>query len=329
MEEKKMKKTIRNTLFIMALCTGIAACAGDGEEIGAPIEITPEYELPQKGASDAANARILNYYNKYGSYVVYDFSNKDAWWLQVTGNSQSGGRTYHATTGDFSNVDAMLDYIEDIWLKYFSDDFLKKGGMPYRVFLADSVYMKRDWDDGTFMITTQNYAINGNGLIIGGMNQVSTMDATTKKARKIELFTALWAYYRAQGLLSIPNEFYAETDYVTKPTMTKGQWGYEYTADDIAALRNRGFMPKYSQYGYSVYDEIYMKYSDTYDTWNGKSDNDIRILDYDYYMTQILNATDEAVADYLAYPAVKKKWDCLINFYKTNYSIDLRAIAKE
>ena len=111
MEEKKMKKTIRNTLFIMALCTGIAACAGDGEEIGAPIEITPEYELPQKGASDAANARILNYYNKYGSYVVYDFSNKDAWWLQVTGNSQSGGRTYHATTGDFSNVDAMLDYI--------------------------------------------------------------------------------------------------------------------------------------------------------------------------------------------------------------------------
>ena len=31
----------------------------------------------------------------------------------------------------------------------------------------------------------------------------------------------------------------------------------------------------------------------------------------------------------MTYPAVKKKWDCLINFYKTNYSIDLRAIAKE
>lgn len=323
-----MKKTFRNIIFAVALCAGFAACADDGEDIGAPLDITPDYVLPQKGASDAANARIMEYYNKYGSYVIYDFNNKDAWWTQIAGSNDKS-RQYFATTGDFSNVDAMLDYINDIWLKYFTDDFLKKGGMPYRVFLADSVYIKRDWGDGTFMVSPMNYSINGNSLIIGGMNNIPTMDPATKSTRKIELFTALWSYYRGQALIDIPEEFYASTDYVTKPSMTKSGWSYVYTDDDLSALRNRGFIPKYSQWGYSVYNEIYMKYSDTYDTWSNATVENRKSNDYDYYMSQILNASDEQVAGYLSYPAIKAKWDCLVNYYKTQYGIDLRALSKD
>ena len=72
-----------------------------------------------------------------------------------------------------------------------------------------------------------------------------------------------------------------------------------------------------------------MRYSETSTTWASSSTETIRNNDYNYYMAQIFNATDEQVAAYLKYPAIKRKWDTLINYYKDNYGIDLRKIATE
>ena len=213
---------------ILAVSACLFSCANDGEDIGSPLEIYKDYDLPQSGASDAANQRILNYYDKYDSFVLYDFTNKDAMWVMSTGNASSGGREYITTLGDPANVDAMLDYIEDIWLKYFSEDFLKKGGMLYRVFLADSLYMQRDFGDGNIMKTPTNYMINGDALIIAGMNVISELTDAEKKARKLELINALWNYYKGKGLVDNPEEFYAGTDYITPPHMSYeiGDYGY-------------------------------------------------------------------------------------------------------
>ncbi len=318
---------------ILAVCACMVSCADDGEGIGSPLDIYNDYDLPQSGASDAANQRILNYYDKYGSFVLYDFTNKDAMWVMNTGVASSGGREYIATTGDPANVDAMLDYIEEIWLDYFPDDFLKKGGMPYKIFLADSVYMKRDWGDGNIKKTAYNYYINGNSIIIAGLNKVSTMTEYEKSTRKAELFNAMWTYYKSNGLIDDPEEFYAGTDYTTKPTMTYGmgpdgyyQWFY--TQDDLDALRNRGFIPNYSAYGYNVYSEIYVKYSDAYDTWTNVAESTIKANDYNYYLAQIMKATDEEAAELLKYPAVAKKWNFLIDHYKESVGVDLRAMSK-
>ena len=60
-------------------------------------------------------------------------------------------------------------------------------------FLADSIYWERDWGKIQY-----NYRVNGNALIIGGMNaNLTAMDAATKKARKNELLGATWDYYIA------------------------------------------------------------------------------------------------------------------------------------
>lgn len=101
---------------------------------------------------------------------------------------------------------------------------------------------------------------------------------------------------------------------------------YEYTPEQLDALRNRGFIPNYSQYGYTVYSEIYMKYSETSDSW---SYNDPRANDFNYYIAQILNATDEQAAEFLKYETVATKWNIILDYYKDNYGIDLRAIANE
>ncbi len=318
----------------LAVCAGLFSCADDGEGIGPSIEIYDDYDLSQGAASDAAKQRIKDYYNKYGSYVLYEFTNKDAFWVMTTGVANQRGE-YFTTHGDPKNVEAMLDFIEEIWLDYFQDDFLKQGGMPYRVFLADSLYQQIDYGDGYAPKFTKNFMINGDGLVIAGMNTIPTMTDSQKSAIKMELFNGLWDYYRGKGLVDNPEEFYADTDYKTLPQMSYelGQYGYYewiYTEADLAALRNRGFIPNYSAYGYSVYNEIYMKYSETSNTWENSytTAETIKANDYKYYMAQIMQATDAEAAEFLKYPAVAKKWNFLIDHYKETVGIDLRSLSK-
>lgn len=318
---------------ILAVSACLLSCTDDGEGIGSPLEISKDYNLPQSGASEAANRRILNYYDKYDSFVLYDFTNKDAMWVMNTGNASNGGREYFTTLGDPANVDAMLDYIEDIWLKYFPEDFLKKGGMPYRVFLADSLYMQRDFGGGEIYKYPANYMINGDAVIIAGMDIISKLTEAEKKARKLELFNALWDYYKGKELVDNPEEFYAGTDYITPPHMSYevGPYGYYewvYTDEDLDALRNRGFIPNYNAYGYSKYNEIFMKYSETSNSWTNTAEATIKANDYKYYLAQIMQATDEDTAEFLKYPAVATKWNFLVNHYKETVGIDLRALSK-
>ena len=87
--------------------------------------------------------RIQQIFDTYTSYVLYNYTEKDAFWTQASADGSA--QTYRVTMGETRYVDAMLDYIQDIWLQFFPEEFLKKGGMPYRVFLADSIYWDRGW----------------------------------------------------------------------------------------------------------------------------------------------------------------------------------------
>ncbi|MEI3423419.1 MAG: hypothetical protein V8R91_21515 [Butyricimonas faecihominis] len=81
--------------------------------------------LPQGDASDEANARIQDIFDTYGSYVLYNYTYKDAFWTQTSAGVPES-QVYVAKMGETRYVDAMLDYIHDIWLQFFPDDFLKK-----------------------------------------------------------------------------------------------------------------------------------------------------------------------------------------------------------
>lgn len=317
-------KTIKYAMLAVIASLSLTSCVSDGDDIGAPLEVYDDSSLLHGDASDAANARIKEIHDKYGSYVYYNFTDKDALWAPNTGMANNFPMA--TTLGDPKNVDAMLDYINDIWLKYFNDDFKKNGGIPYRVFLADSLYTIRDYGGGNIYHIPSNYKITGNSIIIAGMNQVPTMDAATKTSRKSELMLAIWDYYRQHNVITIPDEFYEGTDYITEPSYTVevvSPWYSTYTYD-VEGLRNRGFIPSRSQYGYN--SEIVSR-SGSWTSWNTEETN--KTADYNAYMSQIFLGSDEDVATYLAYPAVKRKWDILVNYYKEQYNLDLRAIAKE
>lgn len=323
----------RNIISFFAAISSIMAtvsvvsCSKD-VPVGDPVEITGGYVLPQSGASDEDNARIMEIYEKWSSYVLYDVDSVDVYWKQISGNASSGGMVYVFKEGDPKYVGDMLDYLDEIWWHYFPDEFLQKGGIPFRVYLVEEYYSYRDWGGGqTSAPLYMDYQINDNSIMLSGMSQVASYDADTKRAKKVALLSDLFTNWISKSIIGTPSEFYNVSDYNTEPEMTTDDgYSYYYTDEQLKALRNRGFIPKYNSYGYSVYDEIYMAYSGGTSSWTY---NDPRSNDFNYYISQIFHATEEQVADFLQYETVKTKWNIILDYYKDNYGIDLRAMATE
>lgn len=299
---------MKKIIFIIVCLWGLGVSCSEDTKIGTPDEILPDYVLPQGDASDEANDRIQDIYDTYGAYVLYNYSSKDAFWTQtaVGGSAQ----IYVIKLGETRYVDEMLDYIHDIWLQFFPDEFLKKGGIPYRVFLADSIY----WDRSAISpgwYTCYNQRINGNSVSIAGMNKdLSGMSASIKKARKNELISTMWDYYIAQGLLNVPDEFYKDTDYEKIPALPSG------SEEALEAYRKRGFLPS-AYYGETPSEWFWGDYA-----WTQAKENDLKS-----FMFHLRERTDAEVAWFLnnpEYELIQKKWNILIDYYKKEFGIDIR-----
>ena len=306
----------------------MSSCSKD-VPIGDPVTINAGYDLPQTGASDEANARIMDIYEKWSSYVLYDVDSTDVYWKQIAGTASSGGMVYRFVEGDPQYVGDMLDYLDDIWWHYFSDEFLQSGGIPFRVYLVEEYYYYRDWGSSGVSPNyyMDYYMVDDNAIIISGMSQVASYDEDTKRTKKRALVSELFQSWISRGLLGTPEEFYTISDYTNEPdveivydseTMTSA-----FPPEDIEELRTRGFIPKYAN-PYSPYNEL-LTYSGQWTSgYFDPSSND-----FDYYISQIFNATDETVAEFLKYDAVATKWNIILDYYKDNYDIDLRFIATE
>lgn len=71
----------RNRIYwLMLIVLGFVACADD-KEIGDIPSLTPEYTLPQ--GNSPADDRIVALFNKYGTYVLYDYEETDLKWIQA------------------------------------------------------------------------------------------------------------------------------------------------------------------------------------------------------------------------------------------------------
>lgn len=318
------------TAFLACTIAAISmmSCSKD-VPIGNPIDINAGYILPQSGASDEDNARIMDIYEKWSSYVLYDMDSTDVYWNQIAGTSSSGGWIYCFEKGDPAYVGDMLDYLDEIWWHYFPDEFLQSGGIPFRVYMVDQYYRYRDYGDGQIsMLTYDDFQVNDNSIIVSGMSVVSTYDADTKRAKKRALINALFTNWQNRSVITVPTEFYALSDYTTEPEMTTDNgWSYYFTEEQLEAYRNRGFIPRITETsGYINSSEIYTKYSETNSSW---TNSDPRSADFQAYISQMLYATDEEVAAFLKYETVAAKWNTILDYYRDNYGFDLRGIATE
>ena len=88
------------------------------------------------GKTPQADGRIVDLYEKYGSYFLYDFTLLDLNWNQVANLT-----SYKLALGDPGLCGDMLDLLDEVWLQFYPEEFLKKN-LPYRVFLWQTQFIK-------------------------------------------------------------------------------------------------------------------------------------------------------------------------------------------
>lgn len=128
-----MKKILKNSWLCIILLLSINACSKDklviDENLGGM-----QYDLP-KGAPGSIDERIYNIYQKFGTYILYDFAPEDLAYLW------SGGWSVWYTpaiTTDEKYVSKVLDVLESTILNKFEPEFIRRS-FPYKVFIVDSL----------------------------------------------------------------------------------------------------------------------------------------------------------------------------------------------
>lgn len=138
-------------LYILAAFTLLATACNKEETLTASGE-SGAYKLPQ-GNHDF-DATIKNYYDKYGSYLLYQFSNRDSYWTPAGWKNAAYDTINKRWSAGFlvkpaeeTYVPKQLQIIDRLWFRFYSDKFLKEF-LPGKILLCsavDSVYLGNDF----------------------------------------------------------------------------------------------------------------------------------------------------------------------------------------
>ena len=107
-------------VFVLVALSTWTACSDD-KDLGPDIPFVGSYQLPQGKSS--ADDRIVELFNTYGSYFLYEYTQKDFNWTQVSVGS-SANYSYGTILGDPVYAGDWLDVMERIWLDFYPEDFL-------------------------------------------------------------------------------------------------------------------------------------------------------------------------------------------------------------
>ncbi|MBC5621314.1 hypothetical protein [Butyricimonas hominis] len=291
-------------IFVIVALSSWTACTDNDNDLGPDIPFGESYKLPQ--GKSPADDRVVALFEKYGSYFLYEYSQKDFNWTQVA--VSTGNNIFGTILGDPQYLGGMLDLLEEVWLNYYPDDFLEKN-LPYRILLADSVKQTYTYERPA---TYLKLYLTTNTLAIAGLNEdVGSMSLADKKSTKNWIQQAFLDHLLNINAIEAPNEFYQVSDY------TKA------TERDPMNARERGFIPSIDseeQYGYA---SEWCYFVDYYTKMLSK-DTDFK----QYVKNMISHAVTEenSWATYLTFPLVKKKHDILQAYFLEKYGIDLQAI---
>lgn len=279
---------------LILMITGIFACAEDNH-VGDIPELTAEYVLPQGHSS--ADTRIVEIFENWGTYILYEYSEADLQWLQVEVNNMWNG--YEFTAPDTLYVDEMMDFLEKAWFQFFPNEFHQKF-MPYKVFLASEL----KYVDSYYGTETEySVRIVGSHMIIAHCSdELANMTNEEKIMFKQNIQDALWTSWLNE--LDIPDEFYEVSNYSVIASANPEDWNY---------ARGLGF----------IADEDGVEWS-TQDPWPSTALSEY--ADLDTFVSGMCNRTSEEWEEDLAYPLVKQKYDILRDYFLDSHAFDIQAI---
>lgn len=137
---KKIK--VFGIILLTGLCYIVSSCNYDETPLTAS-GIKSGYIVPQ-GNHDY-DSEILDFYSKYGSCLLYKFTDKDTYWTPtgwkngVLGPSSQGGSPgYIVAPSDEKYVGKQVRLLKNLCFAFYTDEFLKKF-LPVKLMLCSSV----------------------------------------------------------------------------------------------------------------------------------------------------------------------------------------------
>lgn len=296
-----MKKIVYSFVYIALGMMAFTSCADNDDDLGTIQVPGADYVLPQ-GKNAEADQTILSLYEKYNTYFLYDFTEKDFQWSQVNAGSL-GDAAYRFDPIAPEKVSDLLEAIQKGWLDFYPETFLKKS-LPFKVLLAEDVQTQErtfDWSTWDYVISWVNKPSRhiANQMALGNVSEPwAEMSAFDKRSFKSYVQTDFLLYCVEQGLVEIPVEFYAVSDYTI-------DMGWSATDKDA---RNAGFVyDPFTDFEWSVDGTI---------TKSG---------DVNAFVASLVYRTDAQWEDDLAYDLVKRKYDILVSAFESA-GIDIKRI---
>lgn len=256
------------------------------------IEIIPDVVEPEYNlpqGNHSYDARIVDFYKENSCYILYKFSNKDFRW-NITRQI-----SFVADQADEAMVGQSLDFLEDKLFRFYTKDFLKKS-LPYKILLASRIRALEgslNAPDTIAAPVAATYTISN--LAFGHCNN-KLLTLTDPEIYKIknDLHSIFWQSAVSGGRIEMPPLFVNATNYL-------------------------------NVYSFNIKTHGVIKYG------NGFSIN----TDFSDYIELITTHTLAELESTLFLKIndpngrYRFKYDAIINYYKSNYQIDLQKIKND
>lgn len=145
-------------LLILSLFFLAASCSESGVVPDGTLG-EPEYDLP-RGEPGSLDALIYEFHERYGTFVLYDFPERDIRW-----EWRSSWRNFYVPVapGNERYVQRLLTFLQDGFFGNYSDKFLRMN-LKYKIFMVERVYSWLKEDENTLV----NLQVKDDGMVLGG-----------------------------------------------------------------------------------------------------------------------------------------------------------------
>lgn len=280
-----MQTTIsRIFILLFSGCLGMLASCRKEAALYAPLP-PDAYELPQ--GNSAYDDTIVAFKQQYGSYILYNFTNRD--FAYARGSSISDT----AAVPDPAYVPDAIRLLKDKCLPWYPETFRQKC-MPFRIILAATIGTA---SNGAIVANTSGFSASAEMLGIGWTNaQLASLSAADLKKVAANLHRYFVQRAVMGGSLKIPDTFLA----LSAPNSASYNDANKYEKGMLEWPRNFAAGQYYIDFGAYVYAIT----SQTTAELNAG----------------VLKSTVDKKG------LIRQKYNIVVTFFKTEYGLDLTAI---
>lgn len=308
-------KTYLNIILLLAVSAGISSCKKSEEKL-TPSNIDVTYHVPQ--GNNAYDQTIVGYYNTYGTYVLYKFTERDAYWtptgwkkpqVSTAGNWSVGAEIEAANP---TSITEQLDLLDKSLFNLYPKAFLKQF-LPAKILLCskvDSIYTAYVFNP-TYTPTKgikkvgAYYSYDNIAVNYGDAN-ISQLTPAEKLAFLARVNQVFFQNINERSLIKASTEFINSADYGT-------------SSANQATAYGKGIVASYSNVTPTSDWNAYIMAMVTL----SEADLNRSVANSNTSLVGILNATKDTSG------LIKRRYNIVRKYFIDTYQVDLQKIGNK